>query len=283
MCNLTVSVGSDAESNLNSAQKAAFRDANEYSVIDISLTSNGEKISDFDGGCVTVDIPFKWTKKGFLRAYFVDESGQKTPIDITYANGTASLILTHFSAYVIEVSEQIPFTDVPQGEYYYDAVAWALKNNITRGTTTSTFAPDAITTRGQIVTFLWRAAGSPEPASTDSSFTDIEPNAFYYKAVQWAVENSIVKGVSSTAFSPNAAITRGQCVTFLARYKGVKDDAIAYEHSFSDVTSTDYFYNAVAWAEMNGITTGTTETTFAPKDTCTRGQIATFLYRTFAK
>ena len=281
--NLTVSVGSDAESNLNSTQKAAFKDAKEYSVIDISLTSNGEKISDFDGGCVTIDIPFKWSRNGFLRAYFVDESGQKTPVDITYANGMASLTLTHFSTYVIEVSEQIPFTDVPQGEYYYDAVTWALKNNITRGTTTTTFAPDAITTRGQMVTLLWRAAGSPEPTSTSVPFTDIAPTAFYYKAALWAAENDIVKGVSSTAFSPNTAITRGQCVTFLARYEGVHDNAIAYKHSFNDVTSTDYFNSAVAWAETNGITTGTTKTTFAPNDTCTRGQIVTFLYRAFAK
>ena len=275
--NLTVSVGSDAESNLNSTQKAAFKDAKEYSVIDISLTSNGEKISDFDGGCVTIDIPFKWSRNGFLRAYFVDESGQKTPVDITYANGMASLTLTHFSTYVIEVSEQIPFTDVPQGEYYYDAVTWALNNNITRGTTTTTFAPDAITTRGQMVTLLWRAAGSPEPTSTSVPFTDIAPTAFYYKAALWAAKNDIVKGVSSTAFSPNTAITRGQCVTFLARYEGVHDNAIAYKHSFNDVTSTDYFNSAVAWAETNGITTGTTKTTFAPNDTCTRGQIVTFL------
>jgi len=175
------------------------------------------------------------------------------------------------------------FVDVPATEYYYDAVLWAAKNGITLGVDDTHFAPMAIATRGQMVTFLWRAAGCPEPTSTTCAFTDVKTSEYYYKAVLWAVETGITKGTSDTTFSPDAEVSRGQTVTFLARMSGVKDDETGYSHNFADVKTTDYYNNAVAWAATNKITEGTSATTFSPNDDCLRGQIVTFLYRNFVK
>jgi hypothetical protein len=175
------------------------------------------------------------------------------------------------------------FVDVPATEYYYDAVLWAAKNGITLGVDDTHFAPMAIATRGQMVTFLWRAAGSPEPTATTCAFTDVKADEYYYKAVLWAVETGITKGTSDTTFSPDENVSRSQTVTFLARMSGVKDDATGYSHNFADVKTTDYYNNAVAWAATNKITVGTSATTFSPNDDCLRGQIVTFLYRNFVK
>jgi hypothetical protein len=175
------------------------------------------------------------------------------------------------------------FVDVKATDYFYDAVLWAAKNGITDGVDATHFAPMAITTRGQMVTFLWRAAGSPEPTEATCAFTDVKASEYYYKAVLWAVETGITKGTSDTTFSPDANVSRGQTVTFLARMSGVKDDASGYSHNFADVKTTDYYSNAVAWAATNKITDGTSATTFSPNDDCLRGQIVTFLYRNFVK
>lgn len=175
------------------------------------------------------------------------------------------------------------FVDVDANDYFYDAVLWAAENGITLGVDETHFAPMAITTRGQMVTFLWRAAGCPEPTATTCAFTDVEANGYYYKAVLWAIETGLTKGTSDTTFSPDAEVSRGQTVTFLARLNGVKDDATGYSHDFADVKTTDYFNNAVAWAATNEITNGTSATTFSPNNDCLRGQIVTFLYRNFVK
>ena len=172
-----------------------------------------------------------------------------------------------------------PFLDVKSGEYYYDAVLWAAENEITQGTGAKTFSPDMPVIRAQVVTFLWRAAGCPEPTGDASKFTDVEVGSYYEKAVAWAIEQGITKGTSETTFSPDKICTRGQIVTFLARFAGVEDDATGYTHSFTDVKATDFYNNAVAWAKDNGVTEGTSATTFSPNDDCTRGQIVTFLYR----
>ena len=139
------------------------------------------------------------------------------------------------------------------------------------------FGPNQPCTRGQIVTFLWRAAGSPEPKAL-SSFTDVPANEYYAKAVAWAVENGITTGTSETTFSPNATCTRGQAVTFLCRAVGTQG---AYDGAFSDVTSEMYCAGSVAWAVANGVTTGVGGGLFAPNASCTRGQIVTFLYRAY--
>lgn len=175
------------------------------------------------------------------------------------------------------------FVDVDANDYFYDAILWAAENGITLGVDATHFAPMAITTRGQMVTFLWRAAGCPEPTETTCAFTDVEANGYYYKAVLWAIETGLTKGTSDTTFGPDDEVSRGQTVTFLARLNGVKDDATGYSHDFADVKTTDYFNNAVAWAATNEITNGTSATTFSPNNDCLRGQAVTFLYRNFVK
>ena len=170
-----------------------------------------------------------------------------------------------------------PFVDVSAGDYFYEPVLWAVENGITTGTSARTFSPESPCTRGQAVTFLWRAAGQPEPRVVSVRFADVTNQDYYAKAVAWAVEEGITTGTSATTFSPDAECTRAQIVTFLHRAKG---SPAAYKTlPFTDVSPDDYFYNAVAWAVEEGITTGTSRTTFSPYASCTRGQIVTFLYR----
>ena len=171
------------------------------------------------------------------------------------------------------------FYDVPNGAYYYEAVKWAVENGITGGIGNNLFGPDQPCTRAQIVTFLWRAAGSPEPKST-SSFSDVPAGSYYAKAVAWAIENGITTGMTATTFSPDAACTRAQAVTFLARALNAKASGKA---EFTDVPVGSYFADAVAWAASNGVTTGIGGGLFGPNNDCTRGQIVTFLWRAYNK
>ena len=185
--------------------------------------------------------------------------------------------LTEAEAQYLIVSTELPFTDVKDDDYFAKAVRWAVSNKVTNGTTETTFSPDAVCTRGQMVTFLWRAAGSPAPAAEACTFTDVKAGEYYYKAVIWAVEKGITNGVSATEFAPNDTVTRGQVATFLYRYAG--EPEVNVSMPFSDVASGEYYYKAVLWAVANEITTGVSATEFAPKAGCTRGQIVTFLYR----
>ena len=169
------------------------------------------------------------------------------------------------------------FVDVATGSYYEDAVDWAVENGITKGTDDTHFSPDGICTRAQIVTFLWRAAGSPEP-KTMSSFADVSMDAYYAKAVAWAVENGITTGTGDGKFSPDATCTRAQSVTFLFRAIGKLVDSKA---EFSDVLTDSYYANAVAWAVENGVTNGIGDGLFGPDNSCTRAQIVTFLFRAY--
>ena len=168
------------------------------------------------------------------------------------------------------------FVDVPENAYYAPAVNWAVEKGVTEGTSATTFSPDAACTRAQIVTFLYRAAGSPAVKSTVNPFTDVTASDYYYNAVLWAVENGITTGTSETTFSPNKSCTRAQCVTFLYRAVG---SAATAKASFTDVSADAYYAPAVDWAVEKGVTTGTSATTFSPDDACTRAQIVTFLYR----
>lgn len=179
-------------------------------------------------------------------------------------------------AEIVEEPEALPFVDVPTGAYYYDAVAWAVENGVTNGTSATTFGPDVTCTRAQMVTFLWRAAGSPEPETTENPFTDLSASAYYYDAVLWAVNQGITSGTSATTFSPDATVTRGQTVTFLWRNAG---SPAASGNNFADVAADAYYVSAVAWAADEGITSGTSATTFSPDNACTRAQIVTFLWR----
>ena len=168
------------------------------------------------------------------------------------------------------------FTDVAAGSYCYDAVQWAVANGITKGTDATHFSPNAGCTRGQVVTFLWRAAGEPTVGG-NVGFVDVAPGSYCYEAVKWAVANGITKGTDATHFSPNATCTRGQVVTFMYRAEG--EPAVGGNVGFVDVAAGSYCYNAVQWAVANGITKGTDATHFSPNATCTRGQVVTFLYR----
>ena len=169
------------------------------------------------------------------------------------------------------------FVDVATGSYYEAAVDWAVENGITKGTDDTHFFPDGICTRAQAVTFLWRAAGSPEPETRAMPFTDVPVGSYYYDAVLWAVENGITEGTSDTTFSPNDTCTRAQIVAFL--WRSEKSPAAGTANPFADVKSTAYYAGAVLWAVKEDITKGTTNTTFSPDADCTRAQIVTFLWR----
>ena len=176
---------------------------------------------------------------------------------------------------------EINFVDVKDSVYYAKAVQWAVENGITSGTSATTFSPDQVCTRAQIVTFLWRAAGSPAPVSGKMPFEDVHADDYYYKAVQWAVENGITSGASATTFAPDLVCTRGQIATFLWRAQDSVEVKNA-EMVFSDVSDSAYYYNAVLWAVENGITNGTSATTFSPDQACTRAQCVTFLWKAMA-
>ena len=169
------------------------------------------------------------------------------------------------------------FHDVSRLDYFYDAVKWAAENGIASGTGRYTFSPNAVCTRAQTVTFLWRAAGSPLPRYRVCPFTDVQPSDYYYNAVLWAVEQGITTGLNATTFGPDVTVTRGQVATFL--YRAASAAKPNTFNPFTDVKTTAYNYDAILWAYDNRITTGTSDTTFSPGAYCTRAQIVTFLYR----
>ena len=177
-----------------------------------------------------------------------------------------------------EKIEASPFADVSTDAYYYEAVKWAAEQGITGGVGGGLFAPDQSCTRAQIVTFLWRAAGSPEPKSM-SSFSDVPEDSYYAKAVAWAVENGITVGTSATTFSPDATCTRAQGVTFLFRAAKASADGAP---AFRDVAADAYYAAAVKWATDNSVTNGIGGGLFGSDNDCTRAQIVTFLWRLYA-
>ena len=192
----------------------------------------------------------------------------------SYASGTCTTCGEKDPDYVISN----PFTDVKEPDYFYTPVLWAVQKGITTGVTKTTFGPEKPCTRGQVVTFLWRACGSPEPTKADNPFSDVSESAYYYKAVLWAVEQGITTGVSKTSFGPDKTCTRGQVATFLWRAQG-KPTPTTSTNPFTDIKEADYYYSAVLWAVEEGVTNGTGKGLFSPDKDCTRGQIVTFLYR----
>ena len=243
----------------------------------LTFDTNGgsaiDKITKDSG--TTIDLAaYKPTRAGYTFAgWFSDKALTKavTSVKLT-ANTTVYAKWTQNGG-----TAQNPFVDVKEGAYYYDAVLWAVEQKITSGTSATTFSPDASCTRAQMVTFLWRAAGSPKVENGKNPFTDVKADAYYYDAVLWAVEKGVTSGTSSTTFSPDATVTRGQTVTFLYRNAGSPE--VSGTMPFTDVEADAYYAKAVQWAVQQKITTGTSETTFSPMSDCTRGQIVTFLYR----
>ena len=184
----------------------------------------------------------------------------------------------------VKIAPHNPFSDVAEGQYYHEPVLWAVRHDpqITTGTSATTFSPGSTCTRAQVVTFLWRAMGEPEPTKTDNPFSDVKADQYYYKAVLWALEKGVTTGTSADKFSPNSGCTRGQVVTFLHRAQG-KPMPGSFINPFTDVAEGQYYHAAVLWAVNHSpqITNGTSATTFSPNATCTRGQIVTFLCRAF--
>ena len=174
-----------------------------------------------------------------------------------------------------------PFTDVKEEDYFYNAVEWSVEENITAGTTPTTFDPNGELKRAQFVTFLWRAAGQPEPTTTENPFSDVTEKDFFYKAVLWAVENEITSGTSATTFDPNGITNRAQAVTFLWRYLN-KPEATA-SNSFGDVVDGQWYEAPIDWAVGAGVTQGISATEFGINTDCTRAQAVTFLFRALAK
>ncbi len=211
--------------------------------------------------------------------YFDGDFHIKKKEDLPFAwAGELDRVSQQVRPLAVAVEKQEAFTDVDPGQYYAEPVAWAVANGIAQGKTPTSFQPGAVCSRGEIVTFLWRSQGCPEPKTTVSPFTDVQDkNAYYYKAVLWAVEQEITGGKSAKRFAPQDSCTRGQAVTFLWRAKG-KPDALSAS-AFKDVKTDSYYAGAVNWAVAKGVTKGKTATRFAPDSSCSRGEIVTFLYR----
>ena len=254
-----------------------------YPVTTPDKTENGSVSTDpksaGTGETVTITIkPDTGYELGDL--IITDKNGNRVEA-VDRGNGKFTFVMPDggvtIRASFVKESETSPFRDVPVTAYYYKAVSWAAKNGITGGIGNGLFGPELGCTRAQFVTFLWRAAGSPAPKAL-SSFTDVPADAYYAKAVAWAVENGITDGTSPTTFSPNATCTRAHAVTFLWRAFGKPSGSGA---SFTDVPSGAYYAEAVAWAAENDVTTGVGDGRFAPDDTCTRAQIVTFLWRAY--
>ena len=221
--------------------------------------------------------------KGYVLDTLTVLDGKDKEIKLTEKNGkyTFTMPASKVTVEAMFKAEQStgknPFTDVPAGSYYEDAVIWAVDKGITTGTSATTFNPNGICTRAQAVTFLWRAAGSPAAKSSAMPFADVKAGSYYETAVLWAVENGITKGTSDTTFSPNMTCSRAQIVAFL--WRSEKSPAAGSRNPFADVKSTAYYADAVLWAVKEDITKGTTNTTFSPNADCTRAQIVTFLWR----
>ena len=225
--------------------------------------------------------------KGYVLDTLTVLDGKDKEIKLTEKNGKytftmpASKVTVEAMFKASAPTGKNPFTDVPAGSYYEDAVIWAVDKGITTGTSATTFNPNGICTRAQAVTFLWRAAGSPAAKSAVMPFTDVKAGSYYYDAVLWAVEQGITKGTSDTMFSPDATCTRAQIVTFL--WRSQKSPAAGTANPFTDVKASAYYADAVLWAVKHNITVGTTFSIFSPDEECTRAQIVTFLYRAHNK
>ena len=216
-------------------------------------------------------------------------------MDLQTANGTVVVDLTDYTTVIYEgdpictehdwegltcrscgARRENPFTDVPEGSFFFLPVLWAVDNGITSGATATTFHPAGNLLRAQVVVMLWSAAGKPEPAGIENPFTDVKETDFYYKAVLWAVENGITGGTSATTFSPAGITNRAQVVTFLWKYMGQPEPG--EENPFSDVDAAAWYGKPVLWAAQNGITSGMSPTEFGVGSSCVRAHMVTFLY-----
>ncbi len=272
------------DGELSIAKRSSSGGSTTYPVNLPDATENGTVTVDqknaAQGSTVTITVK---ADTGYQLADLTAQGSKGSALQLTdKGNGRYSFTMpgskVDVQARFVKLPVSDPFTDVSADDYYYDAVKWAAEKEITGGTGNGLFSPDAACTRAQIVTFLWRTAGSPAAKSAES-FSDVAADAYYAKAVAWAVENGITTGTSATTFSPEDTCTRAQGVTFL--FRAAKASANGAP-AFRDVAADAYYAAAVKWATDNGITKGTSETTFSPDAACTRAQIVTFLYRLYA-
>lgn len=220
-----------------------------------------------------------WTLPNDSKIYHLSifEGSSFASIDYYVTSGSGA------SAPVTPVEPEKPelaVNDVSKDDYYYDAVAWAVENGITKGTSSTTFSPKSACTRGQVVTFLWRAAGKPEPKTKENPFTDVSENSAFYKAILWAVENNITNGTSSTTFSPKNTCSGGHIITFLWRAEG--KPAATGSSELAEANPGRFYTNAVAWAESTGLLDGT-GSAFVPGNQSPRGDVLTYMYRNMAE
>ena len=255
-------------------------------VFDVSVEVDGKSIHSFDGDLtisLTVSNLSKISDPHILHI-LTDGSKEYYAPDSISGNTITVKGIRNLSTFAVIPGSEVPkepanpFTDVYESDYYYDAVLWAVENGVTNGTSATTFGPDVAVSRAQIVTFLWRAHGSPK-ATGANPFTDVSTSDYYYNAVLWAVANGVTNGTSATTFSPDTAVTRAQAVTFQWRASG---SPVVSDSSFGDVASDAYYANAVTWAVANEITNGTGGNTFSPDVVVSRAQAVTFLYRELA-
>lgn len=255
-------------------------------VFDVSVDVGGRSVHSFDGDLTisfTVSNLSKISDPHILHI-LTDGTKEYYAPDSISGNTITVKGIRNLSTFAVIPGSEVPkeptnpFTDAYEGDYYYDAVLWAVENGVTNGTSATTFSPDMAVSRAQMVTFLWRAHGSPKAAGTNP-FADVSTSDYYYDAVLWAVANGVTNGTSATTFSPDMDVTRAQAVTFQWRAAG---SPVVSGSSFGDVATDAYYIDAVTWAVANGITNGTSSNTFSPDVVVSRAQAVTFLYRELA-
>ena len=247
---------------------------------------NGENISyqfiwtDQEDTVIEANKSYAWTIKSFDSNY-EDLTGSTVlyPVSTSYSDQVKKQSEEFEAKKRGELPEdELDFRDVYEDDYFFDAVQWAAENGITGGVGNGRFGPNLDCSRGQTMTFLWRASGEPKPDAISTDLTDVAAGSYYYEAVLWAMQEGVTTGAGAGRFAPDATVTRGQFVTFLYRLAGASSDGV---HPFADVPAGSYYEKAIAWAFAEGITRGTSGTTFSPDAPCTRAQIITFLYRYF--
>ena len=266
--NISLEVAPVKASSLNAAQKEA---AGNGTVMDLSLVSNKVAIHDYNNGTITVSLPYtlpSGKSASDIHVYYMDDNGALTPCAASFSNGEVTFTTTHFSMYVIsdeELTAAASFNDVAADAYYAEAVAWAVKNNVTDGIDDGMFGPATSVTRGQAMTFLWRAADRPAAKGAQNMFTDVPENEYYAEAVAWAVENGITDGYGDTTFEPGLPVTNAQMLTFLARAMG------------ATTPGDDWQLTTAKWAVEQNLFEGLPATP-ANDDPCPRSNVIYFLY-----
>ena len=287
--NIELVVDDVKEVSLNAVQKESVKKLDTAVIIDAYLESNGSRLctadnGGFGGGKAKVILPYEIKNNRTAENYsvfYVSEEGRLEKLNAEYDEELEAFVfeIEHLSNYALAYDDYLmPFVDVPTDEYY-DAIKWAAKNAVTDGVDPVHFNPTGITNRAQMVTFLWKLAGRPEPTISECPFTDVKEGSYYYKAVLWAYENGVTDGTSETTFEPEKNMSRAEAVTFLWKYEG--RPYVDYYMEMTDVNEEAYYAEAVRWALAEKITKGTSETTFSPDGDCLRNQIVTFLYRLF--